>query len=341
MDDGSTLPLIGGLIALLALSAFFSACETALTGVSPVRVQTRAEAGNKRARALLRLLDDFDRVDSALVVCNDIVNITIATLTTLLATSLWGESAVAATTIVTTVVVFLLGESLPKFAALSSADAFSLRVTHLVGFLNKALYPIVFVINKIAALLIRPFREEDSPSVTEEELESLIDTATEEGAIDEDTGELVQSAFDLGRTTAAQILTPWEEVTALRLDQSPESVLETVRQTPHSRLPVVDSLSRPLGFLRIRRYIPAYLASQKEGRPPRLRPLLDRPHWILSTDFVDDLLPRMSGWKTTAVFVRNPEGKLLGILTMEDILEELVGEIYDENDPVLKGGEPS
>ena len=336
MDDGSPISYLLLILVCLALSAMFSATETAFASVSHLRVAALAEDGDKRARRLNKVLNNFDKVLTALLILNNIVNIAIATLATLFAAKAFGEGAVDWMTVVTTVVVFLFGESIPKAAALMAGEPLAYAMAGPMTAMTKLFTPLIFVLNAISRAIIKPFKPEQTPTVTEEELESIIDTIVEEDAVDEDTGELLQSAIDMSRTTAAQIMTPWEQCLTLSTDMSERQILDVIKSTTFSRFPVTDKNGRPIGFVGARRYIKAHLES---GRPNKLRRVLTHGRTVRADEPVDELLARLSAARTHIAFVRDEENKVLGIITVEDILEELVGEIYDEDDAVEQGGE--
>lgn len=334
MEEGSITYLLL-IFVCLVLSAMFSATETAFASVSRVRIAALAEDGDKKARRLNKVLVNFDRVLTALLILNNIVNIAIATLATLFAAHVFGEGAVEWMTVVTTVVVFLFGESLPKATALMVSESLAYAMAGPMIFLTKVFTPLIFVLNALSRFLIKPIKEENTPTVTEEELESIIDTIVEEDAVDEDTGELLQSAIDLSRTTAEQIMTPWEKCLTLSTEMSEQQILDTIKSTTFSRFPVIDKNSRPIGFVSARAYIKVHLES---GRPNKLRRVLTHGRSVRADEAVDDLLGRLSAARTHMAFVRDAQDKVLGIITVEDILEELVGEIYDEDDKVAEGG---
>ena len=335
MDDGSPITYLLLILVCLCLSAVFSATETAFASVSRVRISALAEDGDKRAARLDRVLGDFDRVLTALLILNNIVNIALATFATLFATRIFSDGAVKWTTVITTVVVFLFGESIPKATALMVGERLAYAMAGVMTVMTKLLNPLIVVLNAISKFIIKPFKEERTPTVTEEELETLIDTIVEEDEVDEDTGELLQSAIDLSRTTVKSIMTPWEDCLTVSTAMSEQQILEVIKTTSFSRLPVTDKNGTPIGFVRIRKYIESHLAS---GRPNKLRRALSPAFCVSPDDFVDELLPRLSRNKTHIAFVKEND-RVYGIITVEDILEELVGEIYDEDDLAPEGGE--
>ncbi len=329
MDDGSPIQYLLIILVTLFGSAFFSATETALASVNKMRVTALADSGDKRARKLLKILKNFDGALTAMLIANNIRNIISATMATLFATHMWGVNSVAAMSVVTTVVVFLLGETFPKNLALVFAEGISLRTAGLIGGMIKALSPLIKALNAISRFLTRPFKsDEKEVTVTEEELESIIDTIVEEGALDEETGELVQSAMELTKTTVGEVMTPWSRCLTLSTAMTDAEILQIIKENTHSRLPVVDRSGRPIGFVQIRKYIKRHL---QQGRV-RLRDVLDRALFVSADMAADDLLPRLSATRNHIALVQGENGVVCGLVTVEDILEELVGEIYDEDD---------
>ncbi len=177
-------------------------------------------------------------------------------------------------------------------------------------------------------LVGRPFKKQtETPTVTETELYDIIETVATEGVIDEEKTELVQSALEFSDTSANDILMPWAKVVKVRMTMTEEEILGVIKQNVHSRLPVVDVHDRPIGMLQIRKYLKAYLKGSVH-----LAKVMDEPHFVNANTAIDDLLPLMSAQRTQIAIVTDDEETVLGVVTVEDILEELVGEIYDEDD---------
>lgn len=329
MDGDSPIRLFVLLAILLALSAYLAACEMALSSVNRIRMMTYADNGDKRAKRVLKILDNFDKALITLLITNNIAQIGSASLATLITARLWGEDVVVYSTIITTIVVFLFTENLPKTYAKACNEKFAMGVAGSVLFTMKVFTPLVFVFSKVSDFLSKPFRSEkkDNPTVTEDELYDIIETIVEEGALDEDTSELMQSALEFSERTAGDILVPWENVLTVSLDMSSEQIHDTIRACAHSRLPVTGADGSVLGVLHIRKYLKAHMAKNAV-----LTDIMDDAHFIRSDTPIDDLLPAMSASKTHLSVVMGRDGQTEGIITVEDILEELVGEIYDEED---------
>lgn len=336
MDDGSPIGLLVLLLACLLGSFYFSGTEMAFSSVSRVRMRALADGGDKRAARVLAILDNFDTALTTLLIGNNVMNISIATIATLIATRIFGAGAVALATVLVTLVVFLFAETLPKTLAKSSPERFCMMTAASLGVLMRVLKPIAFVLGRITGFLSRPFRKgEAQPSVTEEELRDIIDDAVEDGAIDRETGALVRSAIAYGDIAVRDILTPWKDVRKLPLDTPHQEILAILGETRHSRLPVIDGTGTPVGMLRVRRYLKATLS----GRTPEsLSAIMEPIDDISVTTPVDDLLPMMSEHRTHFALVRDEWENVIGIVTVEDILESLVGDIWDEDDEM--GGVP-
>ena len=329
MDDGSPIRLFIPLLLLLILSACFAACEMALSSVSRIRMMTYADDGDRRAKRVLKILDNFDKALVTLLIGNNIAHIGSAALATYITTQLWDEGVVAYSTIVMTIVVFLFAENLPKAYAKACNEKFAMGVAGPVLFVMKLFTPLSFLFSKISGLLSRPFRANvtEEPTVTEDELYDIIETIVEEGALDEDKSELMQNAIEFSERTAGDILVPWDKVLTVSLDMSAADILCVVRSCAHSRLPVTGADGSVLGVLHIRKYLKAYMA-----KCAVLTDIMDDAHFIRTDTPIDDLLPAMSANKTHLSIVMGLDGETLGVITVEDILEELVGEIYDEED---------
>lgn len=332
MDDGSPIGYLISIFLLILGGAYFAGTEIALASVNRIRMMSHADNGNKRAARVLYILDHFDKALTTLLIGNNIMHIGCASIATLMATKLWGVKAVPATTVVMTVMVFFVSEMVPKRFAKACNERFALAVSGSLLALMKAFTPISFVFSKLSAWVSKPFKkQQEEPTVTEDELYDIIETIAAEGAIDEEKSELVQSALEFSDTTVRDVLTPWEKVVSIPVDAPDEAVLSTIRENAHSRLPVVDEEGHPIGVLLIRKYLKAHM----RGETPALSIIMESVHFVDANMPIDDLFPVMSQNKLHLSIVRDAQWKTLGIVTMEDILEELVGEIYDEDD---KGG---
>ena len=331
MDDGSRLPWIIAVL-LLFCAAFFAVAETAYASCPRSRVKAAAERGDARAKTALLILDDFDKAISTLLICTNIVHIATASIVTVAVTKLWGLSAVSISTIVTTIVVFFAGEMLPKSIAKKYSEPLALATGPVLRFLMKVFTPLSALLTWIGQSAAKLTPDETPVSFTEDELYDIIEDMTEEGSLDEQQGELISSALQFGEVTVESVLTPRVDLVAVDISSSLESILAVIKTTNHSRLPVYEgSIDNIIGVLQIRKFIKAYL---RLGNNLDLRPLMDEVFFIHQSTNIDELLPVMSKRKLNMAVVTDNYGGTLGIVTVEDILEELVGEIWDEDDVV-------
>ena len=331
MDDGSRLPWIIAVL-LLFCAAFFAVAETAYASCPKSRVKAAAERGDARAKTALLILDDFDKAISTLLICTNIVHIATASIVTVAVTKLWGLSAVSISTIVTTIVVFFAGEMLPKSIAKKYSEPLALATGPVLRFLMKVFTPLSALLTWIGQSAAKLTPDETPVSFTEDELYDIIEDMTEEGSLDEQQGELISSALQFGEVTVESVLTTRVDLVAVDISSSLESILAVIKTTNHSRLPVYEgSIDNIIGVLQIRKFIKAYL---RLGNNLDLRPLLDEVFFIHQSTNIDELLPVMSKRKLNMAVVTDNYGGTLGIVTVEDILEELVGEIWDEDDVV-------
>ena len=331
MDDGSRLPLIFAVL-LLFCAVYFAVAETAFASTSRTRMRLAEDRGDARAKEALYVLDHFDLAISAILIGTNIVHISVAALVTLAVTRRWGLGAVSASTLITTGVVFFVGEMLPKSVAKKYSDKLALATAVPLVFFMKLLKPASLVLTAIGQAAARRIPGDAEKSVTEDELYDIIEDMTEEGSLDEEQGDLISSALQFGDVTVENVLTPRVDLVALDMHSGHAEILDTIKSCTHSRLPVYEgSIDNIIGVLQIRKYIKAYL---REGENLDLRPLLDEALFIHQSTKIDELLPVMSKRKHNLAVVTDNYGGTLGIVTVEDILEELVGEIWDEEDVV-------
>ena len=331
MDDGSRLPWIIAVL-LLFCAAFFAVSETAFASCPKSRIKAAAERGDGRAKTALFILDDFDKAISTLLICTNIVHIATASIVTVAVTKLWGLSAVSISTIVTTIVVFFAGEMLPKSVAKKYSEPLALATGPILRFLMKVFSPLSALLTWIGQSAAKLTPDENPVSVTEDELYDIIEDMTEEGSLNEEQGELISSALQFGEVTVESVLTPRVDLVAVDISSSLEDILTVIKGTNHSRLPVYQgSIDNIIGVLQIRKFIKAYL---RLGKNLDIKPLMDEVFFIYQSTNIDELLPVMSKRKLNMAVVTDNYGGTLGIVTVEDILEELVGEIWDEDDVV-------
>lgn len=331
MDDGSRLPWIIAAL-LLVCAAFFAVTETSMASASRSRIKASAERGDFRAKKTLYVLDNFDLAISTLLICTNIVHITAASIVTLAVTRKWGVSAVSISTIITTVVVFFAGEMLPKSVAKKYSDTLALSCAPVLCFFMKLFAPLSKLLTWIGQAAAKLTPGDSQISVTEDELYDIIEDMTEEGSLDEDQGDLISSALQFGDVTVESVLTPRVDIVAININSSHAELLSLIKSTNHSRLPVYEgSIDNIIGVLQIRKYIKAYL---RLGENLDIKPMLDEVLFVHQSTNIDELLPILSRRKLNIAVVTDNYGGTLGIVTVEDILEELVGEIWDEDDVI-------
>ena len=331
MDDGSRSWLI--VIFFLLIAAFVSAVtETAYASVSRSKLKTRADKGDSRAKTALEITDHIDRAITTILICTNIIHLAAASVVTVNVTRMFGASAVTVSTLVTTLVVFFFGEMLPKSIARKYSERICLETSGILSFLMKALSPASRFLTAVGSFAAKHTKGDPEATVTEDELFDIIEDMTEEGTLDEEHGDLISSALRFNDITVASILTPRVDMDAIDIADSPEEVLQQIRDQTHSRLPVYEEdVDHIVGILRIRRYLRAYL---DQGENVNLRKLLDEPYYVTESAKINELLARMSRDKQSLAIVSDHYGGTVGVVTTEDILETLVGDIYDEEDEV-------
>lgn len=331
MDSDSWLLLIV-LLLLIIGGGYFAATEIALASSNKIRIKTMADSGDRRAKRVSYILNHFDKALTTLLIGNNIMHIGASTLATVLVVDLWGDWAVSISTIVLAVIVFLFSEMLPKSYAKSRAESFSLAVSGSLLFLMKLLTPITFIFSSVSNMLAKLFHSKSEPTVTEEELYDIIDEIAEEGTMDQQRSGLIRSALDFDDITVADILTSRVDLAAIDAELTPAEIVEKIKNGRHSRLPVYeDTIDNIIGILGIRKYLKAYM---EQGDSLDLRSLLDETLYVHKSVLIDELLRNMQSKKRHMAVVTDDYGGVMGIVTIEDILEELVGEIWDEDDEV-------
>ena len=333
MDDGSILSVLI-ILALLLFADYFAVCETSFAAVSRIRLKTAMERGDRRANKAMYVCERFDKAITTILIGTNIVHLSCASYVTVLVTRRWGLSAVTLSTFVTTIVVFFVGEMLPKSIAKKYSLRLALGTASSLVFFMHLLTPVSFVLTKIGELASRLTKGDSEVSVTEDELYDIIENMTDEGDLDSEQGDLVHSALAFGDLTAESILTARVDMETIDVDDPLEEILSQVKASRHSRIPVYqDSVDNIIGVLQIRRFMREYLQKREKTD---LRSLLDEPYFVHQSAKIDELLSVMSSKKINMTIVTDSYGGTVGIVTVEDILEELVGEIWDEDDEVVE-----
>lgn len=333
MDDGSILSVLI-ILALLLFADYFAVCETSFAAVSRIRLKTAMERGDRRANKAMYVCERFDKAITTILIGTNIVHLSCASYVTVLVTRRWGLSAVTLSTFITTLVVFFVGEMLPKSIAKKYSLRLALGTASSLVFFMHLLTPVSFVLTKIGEFASRLTKGDSEVSVTEDELYDIIENMTDEGDLDSEQGDLVHSALAFGDLTAESILTARVDMETIDVDDPLEEILSQVKASRHSRIPVYqDSVDNIIGVLQIRRFMREYLQKREKTD---LRSLLDEPYFVHQSAKIDELLSVMSSKKINMTIVTDSYGGTVGIVTVEDILEELVGEIWDEDDEVVE-----
>ena len=330
------------IVILLAFSAFFSGSEIAFSALN----RTRLEASHSpAAKTALYISEKFDQALSAILIGNNLVNISSSSVATLLALLLAGADASgarqdlfsSAASIILTVLVLIFGETMPKIVARRDPQSFALGVARPLRVLMVVLKPVTWVICGLVHLITAPLKgetldEDEEAEAAEEELIDLIETSEDEGIIDEDQSELLQNALDFGEISAQEVMTPRVDMEALEIDDDPEEIQQQIEESPFSRLPVYDERrERVIGVLYLNHYYRALL----DGPVTDLRSLLIEPCFVYKTMKLPTVLAMMRQRKTHIAIVTDDYGSTIGMVTMEDVLEQIVGDIWDETDEVV------
>ncbi|HHX38284.1 MAG TPA: HlyC/CorC family transporter [Clostridiaceae bacterium] len=321
------------LFILIALSAFFSGSEIAFASASKVRLRTASESGNRYAKMALYIYDHFEDALSTILIGNNLVNIAASSIATVIAVGLMGESGAVIATLVITVVVLIFGEISPKIVAKQNSHKITLLVSYPLRLLMFVLKPVVLVVVWIVSKISRLWEDgkEKEPSVTEEELVTLIESVKENGIIDEGYSDLLQSALEFSDITVQEILTPRTDMLAIDINEPLDVIIETVLKSPYSRIPVYDeSIDNIIGILHVE-HILKKLADTKDID---VRSLLIDAYFIHKTMKLPDVFSELKKRRLHMAIVTDEYGGTMGLITMEDVLEELVGDIWDESDEI-------
>jgi len=316
-------------VFFLLASAYFASAETAYTAVSKVKLRTLADRGSAAAKRALWVCDRYDKTLSTILVGNNLFHAACASFTTLFVTTRLGEEYVFYGTLVTTFIVYLVAEMIPKSFAKVRSEELALFFSGSMVLLVKLLTPISAIFSGISTLMSRWMKSSESKTVTEEELISLIETIEDEGVLEPEKQALVNSAIEFRDKLAEDIMVPMENVITVPHSIPAEELVALMRECPYSRLPVYEGKKENIvGILPVNIYLGQYAS----GKKPLMRKLLLKPYVFHCKTEISTLLHRMRLNKLHMVFVTDDSRKKIGIITMEDILEELVGEIQDESD---------
>ena len=319
------------LILLLLLSAFFSSSETALTTVNKIRMRTLSESGNKRADRVLRVTDDSGKMLSAILIGNNIVNLSASSLATSLAIHYLGNVGAGIATGILTFLILIFGEVTPKTLATIKADSIALAIAGIIDVLMKILTPVIFIINKLSMgllFLLRINPKDGSQQMTEEELRTIVDVGQETGVIENEERNMIHNLFDFGDAEAKEIMVPRIDMTFVQVDATYQEVLDVFRQDMFTRLPVYeDTTDNVIGIINMKDFL-----LEQDDETFSVRSMLRDPYFTYEHKNTADLFLEMRKSSISLAIVLDEYGVTDGLIKLEDLLEEIVGEIRDEYD---------
>ncbi len=330
MDTTGVIQLVT-ILVLVGLSAFFSSAETAFTTVNRVRMKALADEGNSRASAVLTVLDHYSKMLSTILIGNNIVNLTASSLTTILASKVFGSYAVGIATGILTLTILIFGEIIPKNTAMIYSDKISLIYAKIILFLMKIFTPVVFIIDRLSMGISRLLHIDMSKKgsvMTENELKTYVDVSHEDGVIESEEREIIYNIFDFSDAVAKDIMIPRIDMVSIGLDMGYEEVLNIFKEYMYTRLPVYENdKDNIVGLINIKDFI---LLSDKEHF--QVKDILREAYYTYEYKKTADLMIEMREITANVAFVLNEYGATVGMITLEDLLEEIVGEIRDEYD---------
>jgi CBS domain containing-hemolysin-like protein len=341
-----SIPLWIIFIVCVIGGAYFAATESSFSAVNKIKIKALADDGNKRAKGVMCIVNKFEKALTTLLLGNNVTKIAGAAVFTILATDIFRErfgkserflesfefSIICS--VLSTVIIFLFSEMIPKSFANDRSESVSMFFQGSLRFLMKILTPFTAFFNLISNAATRLFIKNGAePSITEDELTEIIDTAEEEGVVDEEQGDMLKSAIEFSKTTVDEIMTMEKDIQFIRVNDSAETIIDAICNTNYSRLPVKAANSeRIIGVLRTRSFLKEYRRNPKVV----LRSVMVSPYVVREKTKIDALLSHMRQHKLQMAIVQNADKVAVGLVTIEDILEELVGEIFDEEDVVDK-----
>lgn len=320
-------------IVCIILSGYFSATETAFTAINKIRLRAKAEDGDKGAKRVLRLADNYDRLLTTILIGNNVVNILASSLFTLLLIALIKDEGLATTlsTVILTVVVLIFGEISPKTLAKEFPEGFARFSAPVINVLAYVLIPFTFLFGLWKKLLLKIFKHKEDNTITDDELKIMVEEAEQEGGINAQESDLIRSAIEFNDLEAKDILVPRVDVEAVDCNTPLDEVDKIFMETRYSRLPVYkDSIDNIVGILHEKDFI-----KQRGDKNFSLEKVAKPTVFVVSTTKISAVLQQLQKSKSHMAVVSGEFGDTVGIITMEDILEELVGEIWDEHDEVL------
>ena len=345
-----SIPLWIAFIICVLGGAYFAATESSFSAVNKIKIKAIADDGNKRGKGVMYILNRFDKALTTLLVGNNVTKIAGAAVFTILATDFFRErfgcdekfldsftfSVICSA--ISTAIIFLFSEMIPKSFANDRSESVSLFFESSLRLLMKLFAPVSLLFNLLSESVSRRFASDDAePSITEDELTEIIDIAEEEGVVNEEQGDMLKSALEFNKTTVGDIMTMERDSVSIGVNAPTSEILEVIRNTTHSRLPIMAAnASRVIGVLRTREFLTEY----RRNPGVKLRSVMQPPHFVSTDANIDNVLTEMRQHKKYIAFVLDDKKKFVGLITVEDILEELVGEIFDEDDSIDRDFQP-
>lgn len=330
MDSGDAIQLIF-LFILLFLSAFFSSAETAMTTVNKIHIMALVDEGNRRAKTLLKIIDNPGKLLSTILIGNNIVNLSASALATTWTTRVFGNSYIGLATGILTLLVLLFGEITPKTLATFSAEKFSLAYAPVILFLMKILTPVIFLVNILSngvlfLLRVDPNRKQNT--MTEQELRTIVDVSHEDGVIESEERQMIYNVFDFGDSQAKDVMVPRIDMSFVNVNTTYEELIQIFREDGYTRYPVYeDTTDTIIGTINMKD-----LLVRDSNREFSVRDILRKPYFTYEHKSTAALLMEMKEYAVNLAIVLDEYGATAGMITLEDLLEEIVGEIRDEYD---------
>ena len=334
MDPSSDVVIQGIIILiLLILSGFFSSTETALTTVNRIRMRTLEESGSKAAMYVNKVIEDQGKMLSAILIGNNIVNLYASSMVTTLVTDLWGSKVVGLATGVLTLLILIFGELTPKTMATLSADSIALKNARIIYWLMIVLTPVIFVINKMSYGVLRLMKMDPNKkqeSITEDELRTIVEVSHEEGVIETEEKKMITNVFDFGDSLAKDIMVPRINMSFTDVEATYEELIEIFREDRFTRIPVYEETTdNVIGIINMKDLL---LLTEEDKAHFTIRNYLRQPLYTYEFKKVAELMVEMRKTSNNIVIVLDEYGATAGLITLEDMLEEIVGEIRDEYD---------
>lgn len=324
------------IIMLILLGAFFGSSETAFTTADRIRLKVKAENNNRSAKLALWVTKNIDNTIVTILVLNALLQTIMSTLATIFFISLMGEAGSVVSSIVVAAVIFVLCDSIPKTIAHAIPEQMAMLNSYFASFLIVLLYPVTVIFYWIFLLFKKVFKFKEDTQITEQDFSNVIESAEEKGQIDSDTSEIILSSLEFGDTVVRDVLTPRHNVVALDYSKiTTKNLNEFLLSTKYSRIPIYkDTIDNIIGVIVVREYIKAYIKNHKLN----IKRVLNKPYFVTTKANLEEIIDGFRTNSTHIAFVKDEKGTLVGMVTMEDVLEELVGQIAEPLSRLKKAG---